>query len=136
MANFNIAYERTAKFEGEYSNDPVDAGGETYAGISRRAHPKWDGWKIVDEMKKKSGFPKNLRNNTTLKNLVRNLYKANYWDTIWGDRIVRQEVANEIYDFGVNAGVARSVKLQQRQFGMKETGKMDEKLLAKLNSVK
>lgn len=136
MANFNIAYERTAKFEGEYGNDPVDAGGETYAGISRRAHPKWDGWKIVDEMKKKSGFPKNLRNNTTLKNLVRNLYKANYWDTIWGDRIVRQEVANEIYDFGVNAGVARSVKLQQRQFGMKETGKMDEKLLAKLNSVK
>lgn len=136
MANFNIAYERTAKFEGEYGNDPVDVGGETYAGISRRAHPKWDGWKIVDEMKKKSGFPKNLRNNTTLKNLVRNLYKANYWDTIWGDRIVRQEVANEIYDFGVNAGVARSVKLQQRQFGMKETGKMDEKLLAKLNSVK
>lgn len=136
MANFDIAYKRTAKFEGGYVYDPNDNGGETYAGISRNANPKWNGWKTIDEAKKKSGFPKNLANNAVLKQQVKTLYQTNYWNPIWGDRINRQEVANEIYDFGVNAGVARSIKLQQRQFKMKETGKMDEKLLAKLNSIK
>lgn len=136
MAKFDIAYKRTAKFEGGYVYDPDDNGGETYAGISRRANPKWLGWKTIDSAKKKSGFPKNLADNAVLKQQVKTLYKTNYWNPIWGDRINRQEVANEIYDFGVNAGVATSIKLQQRQFKMKETGKMDEKLLAKLNSIK
>jgi len=136
MAKFDIAYKRTAKFEGGYVYDPDDNGGETYAGISRKANPRWLGWKTIDLAKKKSGFPKNLADNAVLKQQVKTLYKTNYWNPIWGDRINRQEVANEIYDFGVNAGVATSIKLQQRQFKMRETGKMDEKLLAKLNSIK
>lgn len=136
MANFDVAYKRTAQFEGGYVYDPNDNGGETYAGISRKANPKWGGWKIIDDAKKKSGFPKNLKNNAELQKQVRSCYRTNYWNPIWGDRIVRQEVANEIYDFGVNAGVATSIKLQQRQFKMKQTGKMDEALLSKLNSIK
>ena len=38
MANFDIAYRRTSRFEGGYVNDPKDAGGETYNGISRTAN--------------------------------------------------------------------------------------------------
>lgn len=136
MANFEIAYKRTAKFEGGYVYDPDDKGGETYAGISRKANPKWLGWKTIDAAKKKSGFPKNLKNDAILQQQVRTLYRANYWNPIWGDKITKQEVANEIYDFGVNAGVATSIKLQQRQFKMRETGKMDDNLLKKLNSIK
>jgi len=136
MANFEIAYKRTAKFEGGYVHDPDDNGGETYAGISRKANPKWLGWETIDAAKKKSGFPKNLKNDAILQQQVRNLYRTNYWNPIWGDKITKQEVANEIYDFGVNAGVATSIKLQQRQFKMRETGKMDDKLLKKLNSIK
>lgn len=136
MANFEIAYKRTAKFEGGYVNDPNDRGGETYAGISRRAHPKWAGWATIDVAKKEKNFPKNLSSNVVLQQQVRTLYRNNYWTPIWGDRIKRQEVANELYDFGVNAGVGTSIKLQQRQFKMKETGKMDEVLLKMLNSIK
>lgn len=136
MANFEIAYKRTAKFEGGYVNDPNDRGGETYAGISRRAHPKWAGWSTIDGAKKEKNFPKNLSSNVVLQQQVRTLYRNNYWTPIWGDRIKRQEVANELYDFGVNAGVGTSIKLQQRQFKMKETGKMDEVLLKMLNSIK
>lgn len=136
MANFEIAYKRTSKFEGGYVYDPDDNGGETYAGISRRANPKWLGWKTIDAAKKKSGFPKNLKNDAILQQQVRTLYRTNYWNPIWGDKITKQEVANEIYDFGVNAGVATSIKLQQRQFKMRETGKMDNELLKKLNSIK
>lgn len=136
MANFEIAYKRTSKFEGGYVHDPDDNGGETYAGISRKANPTWSGWKTIDAAKKKSGFPKNLKNDATLQQQVRTLYRTNYWNPIWGDKITKQEVANEIYDFGVNAGVATSIKLQQRQFKMRETGKMDDELLKKLNSIK
>lgn len=136
MANFDIAYKRTAKFEGGYVYDPDDNGGETYAGISRKANPSWSGWKIIDSAKKKQGFPKSLANNAELIQLAKNLYRKNYWNPILGDRIKNQKVANELYDFGVNAGVAQSIKLSQRQYRMKETGVMNDALLAKLNSVK
>lgn len=136
MANFEIAYKRTSKFEGGYVYDPNDNGGETYAGISRRFNPKWPGWKTIDAAKKKSGFPKNLKTDATLQKQVRDLFRVNYWNPIWGDKISNQGVANEIYDFSVNAGVATSIKLQQRQFKMRETGKMSNELLMKLNSIK
>ena len=136
MANFEIAYKRTSKFEGGYVYDPDDNGGETYAGISRKANPQWLGWKTIDAAKIKADFPKNLDNNAVLRQQVKTLYLKNYWNPIWGDKIIKQEVANEIYDFGVNAGVATSIKLQQRQFKMRQTGKMDDKLLKKLNSIK
>jgi len=136
MAKFEIAYERTAKFEGGYVYDPNDNGGETYAGISRKANPSWDGWKIVDDYKKKyKNFKDYLKKDSTLKQKVMSLYRSNYWNPVWGDSIRKQEVANELYDFAVNAGVATSIKLQQRQFKMKETGKMSTALLSKLNSV-
>lgn len=136
MANFDIAYKRTAKFEGGYVYDPDDNGGETYAGISRKANPSWAGWKTVDAAKKKGNFPKSLQNNATLKLQVQELYRTKYWNPIWGDKIKNQKVANELYDFAVNAGVATSIKLQQRQFKMSETGKMGNILLAKLNCIK
>lgn len=136
MACFEVAYRRTARFEGGYVNDPRDSGGETYNGISRRANPKWEGWKIVDEMRGKSGFPQNLiSRKDELKKLELKLYKNNYWDTIWGDKIKNQYVANDMYDTAVNMGYQTSIRLSQRQFKIKETGSMDETLLKKLNSV-
>lgn len=136
MADFNIAYQRTLKFEGGYVNDPKDSGGETYKGISRKNNPKWSGWAIVDSYKNKPNFPKNLNSDTKLQELVKECYRDNYWKPVWGDRIKNQRVADDVYDSGVNLGPAMSIKLLQRQWKMKETGKMDETLLAKLNSVK
>ena len=135
MANFDIAYKRTCKFEGGWVNDDADSGKETYKGISRVVNPNWSGWKIVDSYKKKSNFPKNLDSDTKLQSLVKELYKTNYWDKVWGDKINNQKVANDLYDTGVNMGVTMSIKLSERQFNMKETGKMSNELLNKLNSV-
>ena len=70
-----------------------------------------------------------------LEKLKKDLYKKNYWDKVWGDRIKLQEVANDMYDTAVNIGVGMSIKLSERQFKLKETGKMSEILLNKLNSV-
>ncbi|HBF18469.1 MAG TPA: hypothetical protein DDW81_00145 [Cryomorphaceae bacterium] len=51
MADFEWAYRHTSNKEGGYVNDPSDYGRETYRGISRRWHPYWEGWKIVDEVR-------------------------------------------------------------------------------------
>mgnify|MGYP002957326922 CR=1 FL=1 len=39
MANFNEEFKKVILVEGGYVNDPDDAGGETYLGISRRYNP-------------------------------------------------------------------------------------------------
>lgn len=135
MANFDIAYNRTCKFEGGWVNDDADSGKETYKGISRAANPKWSGWAIVDSYKKKPNFPKNLDNDKKLQDLVKSCYKENYWKPIWGDKIKNQKVANDLYDTAVNMGVGMSIKLSERQFKMKETSRMSQNLLDKLNSV-
>lgn len=104
MAVFEIAYKITGGHEGGYVNDPHDYGGETYKGISRRAHPYWPGWKIIDELKRATGFPAILYEHTTLNKKVVEFYKIEYWDYCRLDDLNNQEVANELYDSSVNLG--------------------------------
>lgn len=40
--------------EGGHHHDPDDPGGETYCGISRRYHPYWEGWAMLDKGEKPS----------------------------------------------------------------------------------
>lgn len=135
MADFEKAFARTEKFEGVnvYTKTPGDSGGETWSGISRVANPNWGGWKILDLIPNKKH--NQVISTPELERLKRELYKKNYWNPVWGDRIRNQKVAEDMYDMGVNAGPATSIKLSERQFGFKETGKMSEALLNKLNSV-
>jgi hypothetical protein len=76
MSDFNISYSITMGNEGPYDNDPTDVGGETYWGIARKYHPDWDGWKIIDSYKTKPGFPGNLKDNQSLKDSAKSLYKS------------------------------------------------------------
>lgn len=135
MADFLIAFERTEKNEGKdiWTKISGDSGGETWSGISRKANPNWAGWKILDKIKNKKNNQK--ISTPELESLKQDLYKKNYWNPIWGDKINHQDVANDMYDTGVNMGPSRSIKLSERQFGLKETGKMSQELLDKLNSV-
>jgi lysozyme family protein len=114
MADFDEAYDITLNHEGGYSNDVIDAGGETYKGISRKYHPNWLGWSIIDESKLKSNFPHNLRDNNKLNSIIRLFYKENYWNLFWGDDIPNQRIANEMFDTGVNMGIGRAVKYLQK----------------------
>lgn len=114
MANFIPAYNMIMKYEGSYNNDPVDIGGETYKGISRVYNPTWKGWKIIDELKEKSDFPKNLLRNWYLNQLVKLYFKKKYWDPLLLDDIMDQEIAEKLFDISVNMGTHRSsVFLQQ-----------------------
>ena len=59
---FEDIFNKTMGIEGGYVDDPDDRGGETYKGISRKNHPAWEGWEIIDSMKEMehSVFPENL----------------------------------------------------------------------------
>ena len=51
MADFLISFKKTNINEGGFVDDPSDSGGMTYAGVSRKWFPNWEGWKIVDAHK-------------------------------------------------------------------------------------
>lgn len=135
MADFKTAFKRTEGFEGKniWTNIDGDSGQETWSGISRKFNPNWVAWKLIDKIpNKKNG---QAITSPELEEAKLNLYRINYWDTIWGDKIKKQAVANDMYDTAVNMGVSTSIKLSERQFKIKETGKMSNELLTKLNSV-
>lgn len=107
MGSFDISYGRTAIAEGTYSNDPVDPGGETFCGISRKIHPEWEGWAILDQSTDKKLIPE-------LKVLVMKFYKPLYWDAIQGDYIENQDLCNVLYDIAVNMGASKAALFLQK----------------------
>lgn len=106
MANFDEAFDQTMGNEGGYTNDPDDAGGETYRGIARNYHPSWSGWNIIDDTKP------NI-DDDEMDQYVREFYKANFWDRLRLDEFEDQDIANEMFDTAVNMGVGRAGKFLQ-----------------------
>jgi len=107
--------DKTLRFEGLYSNDPVDPGGETYKGISRKFFPNWEGWKIIDETDKSIDSIKALENNTDLQNSVVKFYNDNFYNKIHGNTLeeISLEFAWYVFDTAVNTGPKTSLKFLQ-----------------------
>ena len=125
MADFNVAYDKTMKIEGGYTNNPADKGGETYGGISRKFFPNWSGWKIIDETKGKQVWEQLIENNQQLKSLQRSFYKQEFWDKLYGDKIASEIIAHELFDTAVNMGSKASVEFLQRSLNiMNRNGKL------------
>jgi lysozyme family protein len=115
MANFDIAYGKMIIFEKGYSLDPLDAGGETVDGISRRFNPTWIGWEVLQSLKYEHDFPKNIDNSVELQNLIKAFYGINYWDSFNGDMIndSKQIIASELLESAVNQGIKTAVAYLQ-----------------------
>ena len=135
MADFNQAYEKTMAHEGGYVNDPDDRGGETYKGIARKFNSKWEGWSIIDIARTKGNFPRSLDSDQRLQDMIKRFYETGYWDSILGDQINSQLVAEAIFDFGVNAGVASSSKLAQAVADVKADGVIGAKSIEAINKL-
>lgn len=125
MADFLQAYEKTMLLEGGYKLTDIksDRGGQTYAGISRKFHPNWQGWFYID------------KGETPPSEMVRGFYKIEFWDKFQADSITDQKVAESLYDFGVNAGVKTSAKLAQIICGVTPDGAFGPKSLQAVNSI-
>ena len=130
MAEFLTAYKITAKWEGGYSNVSNDLGGITYCGISRKFHPNWKGWAIVDKYKPLKH--NQIIEDTQLQNEVRQFYYYNFWLNISAEFIESQSIANFVYDWHVNSGNA-GIRAIQRALKLKPDGIVGSKTIEALN---
>ena len=135
MADFNQALQLVLQNEGGYVSDPTDPGGETYKGVARNMNSNWVGWTLIDLQKRQPNFPANLANNSELNAEIEQFYKVGYWDTVKGDDITDQRVANTIFDFGVNAGVSTSVILAQKVTDSNEDSVMTANAISAINAM-
>jgi lysozyme family protein len=98
--SFEVAYQYLSVDEGRYANNPADKGGETYGGISRVNNPDWEGWKIIDAAKRRSGFPSNLSADQSLSQMTQDFYRTRYWRL--SGTSVPQALASKLFDHEVN----------------------------------
>jgi len=82
------------EIEGGYVNDPVDAGGETKYGISKRSYPKED--------------IKNL----TVERAIE-IYTRDFWNPLNLNLVQDQTTANLVFRFSVHSGQETAVRLLQ-----------------------
>ena len=115
MADFDEAIDIILHHEGGYVNDPDDPGGETNYGITKRDFPHLD-----------------IKNLTVQQ--AKEIYKDKYWNAVRGDRISNQEIANQMFDFAVNAGVNRATKIAQKIMKITADGIFGNQTLGNINS--
>lgn len=129
MAEFAPAFERALLAEGGYQLHQVagDTGGLTYAGIARNPNPSWPGWAWID------------RGETPPSQLVRDFYRAGWWEPLWGAQIQDQAIAESIYGFATNSSAygapKTAIRLVQAVVGTTPDGSMGDKTLEALNAM-
>ena len=109
--NFDKAFKLTLKFEGGYKlHQNIGEETKTYAGIYRKAHPDWDGWKYIDQ------------NKTPPQKLVKDFYYNKFWSKYHLDDLP-YPLDIVFFDTIVNIGPRNSIKLLQsllnREFNTK-----------------
>lgn len=129
MAKFEIAYKITSKKEGGMvlTDDKDDKGGMTFAGISRRYHPRWKGWGIIDL----GNFSKDPR----LEGLVKDYFFKQFWGKIKGNEITDQSIANFFYDTAVNFDLVEAVKTVQKICCVIPDGIVGPKTIMAINTI-
>ncbi len=95
--------------------------GDTYAGIYRKAHPSWEGWKYID-----ASLP-------VPENMVKDFYYENFYKPLEG--IENPKVRFIIFDFAVTAGVRKAVSVVQAIIGTKIDGIPGPETFAKINEL-
>jgi len=73
--------------------------------------------------------------NLELSRLVREFYRAQFWEKISGDALQKQGIAQTIFDFAVNAGVPVAAKLAQLVVDAVPDGRIGPKTLERLDAM-
>jgi len=126
MAKFKDTISYTLKNEGKYSNHSADRGGETKFGITKRVAQDF-------------GYSADMQDLTI--EMAKEIYRFNYWNPLKLDGINSQEVANELFDTGVNMGVRIAGKFLQKSINLlsnaklKVDGKIGPKTLSYLKKI-
>ncbi len=112
--NFRAALRLVLAHEGGYVDHPLDPGGATNLGITRRTLAAWRG---VSPWRK---LPKSEVRDLTRREASR-IYRARYWDGVLGDKLPGG-IDYAVFDYAVNSGVTRAAKALQRVVGARVDG--------------
>jgi len=128
MADFNKYFKTLMAHEGGFVNDPVDKGGATKYGITLKT------W--ISKGYDKTGDKKIDINDLRIITIedAEKIAKEIYWDSINGDQINNQSIAEFLFDWGYNSGVSTASKKLQSILDLNTDGQIGPKTLAKLNS--
>lgn len=123
VKNWPNAFAFMLKSEGGYVNNPADPGGRTNLGVTQAT---WESWvaRASDEAE--------MRSLTADK--VEPLYKKKYWDAVRGDDLP-VGLDYLMFDFGVNAGPGRAIKLLQTAVGVTPDGGFGPMTLAAVQAI-
>lgn len=101
LSPFEIAAAHTLGIEGGYSDDPADRGGRTQ-------------WGITEAVARADGYQGAMRDLPKDRALA--IYRRLYWDRIGLDWVaaVDPQIAQELFDTGVNMGVEVAGRFLQR----------------------
>lgn len=91
--DFQQQIDKTLDFEGGYSNDPDDAGGETKYGISKRSYPSIN----IAALTRSEAIE---------------IYRRDYWNTLPPDGLPTL-IAQKVFDLSVNMGKHRAILILQ-----------------------
>ena len=118
---FTESIEKVLAHEGGYVNDPLDAGGETNYGISKRTYPHLDIAGLTKEQ-------------------AARIYERDWWERYGYGRIADAAVATKIFDMAVNMGSHQAHKLAQRActdcgMALADDGNLGPLSISAINSV-
>ena len=124
ISNWQKSFELMLKSEGGYVNNPADPGGMTNLGVTKATWENWVG-RASDEAEMRSLTPEK----------VEPLYKKKYWDAVRGDEIENGGVAYLLFDFAVNAGPGRAIKVMQSAVGVTPDGGFGPMTMAAVQAI-
>jgi lysozyme family protein len=111
------------KSEGGFVNHPSDPGGMTNLGVTKATWENWVG-RASDEAEMRSLTPEK----------VEPLYKKKYWDAVRADDLP-VGLDYLMFDFGVNAGPGRAIKVMQSAVGVTPDGGFGPLTLAAVQAI-
>ena len=123
--SFLDALTTTLTFEGGYSNNPADPGGETYCGISRRYWPAWPGWDLIP-----ADGDMSAELALQLQAPVREFYWHQFWLPLKLGEFGYPALAACVFDAAVNLGPGEAVRLLQGILGVAVDGVLGPVTLA------
>ena len=121
IGEFEKALKRILKHEGGFVNDPLDSGGMTNLGVTKRVWEEFVGHP-VSEADMRALTPE----------IIAPMYKMKYWNSSYCE-VLPKGLDYVVFDFAVNAGTGRSVKTLQQAIGCVADGVIGPKTMAAIN---
>ena len=117
-SSYDEALRRVLVHEGGYSNHPSDPGGPTNRGIT--IHDARAYWKTQATAADVRSMPVEV---------AKDIYRSKYWDAMRCDDLPAG-VDYAVFDYGVNSGIGRAVRVLQRLVGTDVDGEIGPNTIA------